>query len=73
MWSDKNHWMGLYTGANGTNSQTVAINPETLVRYKLLEVGLQIVHGRDSLDLGDRLACSRGGMRQPLRSRRVGS
>src|SRR6202007_1556736 len=37
LWSDKNHWMGLYTGAKGTNSQTMAINPETLVRYKLLE------------------------------------
>jgi len=46
LWSDKDHWVGLYTGAKGTNSQTMAINPETLVRYKLLEVGLQIVHGR---------------------------
>ena len=38
--------MGLYTGAKGTNSQMMAIDPETLIRYKLLEVGLQIVHGR---------------------------
>ena len=46
LWSDKQHWQGLYTGAQGTNTQTMAVNTLIFARYPLLEVGLQIVHGR---------------------------
>jgi hypothetical protein len=46
LWSDKHHWQGLYTGAQGTNVQQLTISPQTLLRYRDLEVGLQVVHGQ---------------------------
>jgi hypothetical protein len=55
LWSDKHHWTGLYTGAQGTNSQTMAVSPRTLVGYKLLEVGFQVIRGRVSRHHGIRL------------------
>jgi hypothetical protein len=43
LWSDKSHLTDLYSGAKGTNIQTMAINLQTLARYKLIEVGYQEV------------------------------
>jgi hypothetical protein len=43
LWSDKNHLADLYTGAKGTNIQTMDINVQHLARYKLIEVGYQEV------------------------------
>ena len=46
LWTDDRHWQGLYTGARGTNTQTLVLGAQTLVRYKFLEVGQEIVRGR---------------------------
>jgi hypothetical protein len=46
LWSDRNHWQGLYTGARGTNTQTLVLGAQTLLRYRLLDIGQQIVRGR---------------------------
>ncbi len=46
LWSDSAHWQGLYTGARGSNTQALVLGAQTLLRYRLLEVGQEIVHGR---------------------------
>jgi hypothetical protein len=55
LWSNKHHWVGLYTAVQGTNSQTMAVKPETLVGYKLLEVGFRVIRGRISRHHGIRI------------------
>ena len=46
LWTDDRHWQGLYTGARGTNTQTLVLGATTLLRYRFLEVGQEIVRGQ---------------------------
>jgi hypothetical protein len=55
LWSDVHHWTGLYTAAQGTNIQIMAVRLETLVGYKQLEVGFRVIRARISRRRGIRV------------------
>jgi hypothetical protein len=46
LWTDQNHWQGLYTGARGSNTQKLVLGAHTLLRYRFLTVGQRIVRAR---------------------------
>lgn len=55
LWSDRQHWTGLYTAAQGTNTQIMAVRLATLVGYKQLEVGYRVIRARISRRHGIRI------------------